>query len=190
MSQQYSEQFLKKRSTTFNSRRGETRMVNNKLVPKRQLKIDIIKELNESALYLFEYYASVITNPVIDLSNDKQVGKTIGWTARKVKDYRNRLTKAKFILFVTKRKDGNVYNTWIITKEEVDIFNKYGNTSLKVIETADGVSVATNSNKKVTGIPSIEEIKNTLKTEYGYVDLELNGINDEELYNIYTNEVD
>jgi hypothetical protein len=123
----YNENYLNRRYNNFNSRRGDVKMTKAVLTAPRKLKVQIVKELNESALYLFEYYVSAISSPVIDLLDDKVVGRTIGWTTRKTKDMRLRLAKAGYILFHSTVKDNVIYNTWIITKDEVEAFKERNN---------------------------------------------------------------
>jgi len=153
----YSEKFLKQRSNILNSRRGEVRMNKTVLTPPRKLQIEIIKEINESALYLFQYYVSVITNPIIDLLDDKRVAKTIGWTARKVKDTRLKLQRKEFIYFHHVVKDNCSYNTWVITREEVRIFKEYNNTPIH----AKPITITQTHNETVVQIEKHES--NVLK---------------------------
>ena len=129
---EYNAKYLTKRCNILNSRRGEVKMSKVTLTAPRQLKIEIVKELNEAALYLFEYYVSAITNPVIDLLDDSRVAKTIGWTTRKVQTTRLKLSKSEFLYFHSVASNNVTYNTWVITKDEVKLFKSYNN-SLKDI---------------------------------------------------------
>ena len=129
------------------------------LTAPRKLQIEIIKELNETALYLFQYYVSVISNPVIDLLDDKRVAKTIGWTARKVRDTRLKLTKANYIYFHRVIIDSVTYNTWVITKEEVEIFKNNNNSINK-----PKVVISTENRKAIT----VDDVEYTRAVESTY----------------------
>ena len=93
----------------------------------------LIKDVNEVALYLYNYYVSTYGNSSIDLLDDIQVGKTVGWTPRKVRDNRNKLVKAGWIWF-SRAKHGAITNSvWVLGKELTAKYNKY---SAEAIEKA------------------------------------------------------
>jgi len=85
---------------------------------------ELVKEINEAALYLYNYYVRTYGNSSIDLLNDLRVAKTIGWTERKVKDYRQKLTKYGYIYFQKKIHENIEYARWIIGKDEVSNFKR------------------------------------------------------------------
>ncbi len=83
----------------------------------------VIKELGDSALVLMQYYFSNGNSDKVDLLDDTAVAKTLGWTPRKVRDWRSKLTKAGYIL-LTKHKvkvNGNTieYRLNIFGKDKV-----------------------------------------------------------------------
>ncbi len=97
--------------------------INKKSIsPSRQEQINIVKDTNEVALYLYNYYVSVAKRTDRDLLNDARVGGAIGWTARKVRDNRSKLNKAGWIHFQQKKVDGVKYSTWVFSKELVKQF--------------------------------------------------------------------
>jgi len=89
----------------------------------RSLKVsaqrELVEELNEVALYLYNYYVSTIGNKNIDLLDDNRVAKVIGWTTRKTKDNRLKLTNAGYIKFIKSKRDNVEIARWILGKEEV-----------------------------------------------------------------------
>ena len=73
--------------------------------------------LTPSALY--NYYISICTNPMWDLTNNKKIGKELGHTERAVKDNRAKLSKAGWIKFDVHSYKGVRYGTWYLGKEVV-----------------------------------------------------------------------
>ena len=94
------------------------------LSPSRQEQINIVKDTNEVAVYLYNYYVSVARRTDRDLLNDGRVGAAIGWTARKVRDNRLKLTNTGWIYFKQKKIDGVKYSTWVFGQELVIDFKR------------------------------------------------------------------
>ena len=69
----------------------------------------IIREINISAAYLYDYYISVCQIPVWDLTDDDMVAKQSGMTKRQVADNRRRLTEEGWIRLHTYMADGKWY---------------------------------------------------------------------------------
>lgn len=85
------------------------------LAEKRQ----IIKEINISAAYLYDYYISVCQIPVWDLTDDTLVAKMSGMTKRQVGDNRRLLTDKGWIRLHTYMADGKKHGEWYIGKAVV-----------------------------------------------------------------------
>lgn len=85
------------------------------LAEKRQ----IIKEINISAAYLYDYYISVCQIPVWDLTDDTLVAKMSGMTKRQVGDNRRLLTDRGWIRLHTYMADGKKHGEWYIGKAVV-----------------------------------------------------------------------
>lgn len=85
------------------------------LAEKRQ----IIKEINVSAAYLYDYYISVCQIPVWDLTDDVMVAKMSGMTKRQVGDNRRLLTDKGWIRLHTYMADGKKHGEWYIGKAVV-----------------------------------------------------------------------
>lgn len=69
---------------------------------------------NDVAFILYSHYKMLINPDASDIDDDV-VGKALGWTPRKVMDYRLQLIKANLIMFV---KEGN-YTLLFIGKDRV-----------------------------------------------------------------------
>lgn len=82
-------------------------------------KRQIIKEVNVSAAYLYDYYISICQIPVWDLTDDESVAKQCGLTKRQVGENRRKLTDAGWIRFDTFVHKGRKYGTWFIGKDVV-----------------------------------------------------------------------
>ncbi len=91
----------------------------SKYVPSLSNQKDIVKSTNEVALYLYNYYISIAMVPHFNLLDDTIVGRSIGWTARKVKDNRLKLTKANLIYFHQKRSGGVLHSVWVFGENEI-----------------------------------------------------------------------
>lgn len=85
------------------------------LAEKRQ----IIKEINISAAYLYDYYISMCQIPVWDLTDDTLVAKMSGMTKRQVGDNRRLLTEKGWIRLHTYMADGKKHGEWYIGKDVV-----------------------------------------------------------------------
>lgn len=79
----------------------------------------IIKDINISAAYLYDYYISVCQIPVWDLTDDDMVAKQSGMTKRQVADNRRRLTEEGWIRLHTYVADGKKHGEWYIGKAVV-----------------------------------------------------------------------
>ena len=97
--------------------KGQTTMKERAL--KLPIKRELVKDINEAAMYLYEYYHSIANSPAHNLLDDEKVGKAVGWSARKVRDYREKLTKAGWILFIHKRNRGTANLVFILGKDKV-----------------------------------------------------------------------
>ena len=82
----------------------------------------LVKDVNETALYLYNYYVTASQIPHFNLLNDSLVGRAIGWSARKVKDNRLKLSKAKWIYFHQVKHKGVIYSAWVFGEEEIERF--------------------------------------------------------------------
>ncbi len=89
------------------------------IVPSRQEQIDIVKDTNEVAVYLYNYYVSIAYEPNRNLLDDKLIARAIGWTASKVKKNRLKLTHAGWIYFHQRQFQGIKYATWVFGKDLV-----------------------------------------------------------------------
>ena len=92
----------------------------SKYVPSLASQREVVSTTNEVVLYLYNYYISIAMVPHFNLLDDSVVGKSIGWTARKVKDNRLKLTKAGHIYFHQKRNSGVLHSVWVFGKEEIE----------------------------------------------------------------------
>lgn len=79
----------------------------------------IIKELNVTGAYLYNYYVSICMVPTWDLTDDNKVAKQCGLTPRKVADTRRALTALGWIRFDVFTRLGVKYGLWYIGKEVV-----------------------------------------------------------------------
>ncbi len=59
-------------------------------------KVEVMKEINESALVLLEYYYSKSGAKNFDYNSDESVAKALGWKTTKVRDNRLRLQSHDF----------------------------------------------------------------------------------------------
>jgi len=116
----YSEQKLKRkvnqRSNCIMNKKVNSK---SKYVPSLTSQKQIVTSTNEVALFLYNYYISIAMIPHFNLLDDILVGRSIGWTARKVKDNRLKLTKANHIYFHQKRHDGVLHSVWVFGEEEI-----------------------------------------------------------------------
>jgi hypothetical protein len=112
--------------------------------PSRTEQLKLVKDLNEVALYLYTAYIDKAYMPGIDLLDDSKIGRSIGWTARKVKDNRLKLQKAGWIHFSKNIINGITFATWALGKDKVQEYLTYGNefTKVSTISTNDGVSLS------------------------------------------------
>lgn len=56
------------------------------------------KEINAEAFYLIDYYLNA--GKTTDITDDKMVGCSIGWSSRKVADYRRKLLEKEWLLLI------------------------------------------------------------------------------------------
>ena len=75
---------------------------------------EVRKNTNDVAFILYSHYKMLINPDASDVTDDT-VANALGWTPRKVMEYRVQLIKAKLILFV---KEGN-YTLLFIGKDRV-----------------------------------------------------------------------
>ena len=75
---------------------------------------EVRKDTNDVAFNLYSHYKMLINPDASDVTDDT-VANALGWTPRKVMEYRVQLIKAKLILFV---KEGN-YTLLFIGKDRV-----------------------------------------------------------------------
>ena len=75
---------------------------------------EVRKDTNDVAFNLYSHYKMLIDPDASDVTDDT-VANALGWTPRKVMEYRVQLIKAKLILFV---KEGN-YTLLFIGKDRV-----------------------------------------------------------------------
>ena len=91
----------------------------SKVYLKLEDKREIMSDIGDAALILFEYYLSKSGTPNFDYS-DKKAANALGWTIRKVLDVRLKLTKAGYFLQRKgKYNDGSLIVTTYLGKEEV-----------------------------------------------------------------------
>ena len=116
-------------------------------VPSISLQREIVEKTNEVALYLYNYYVSKAKSPSHNLLDDTMVGRSIGWTARKVKDNRLKLTTAGFIYFHHKRHSGVNHFAWVFGEEKIAQYKRHAN-DITLTEAVDdqGHSIIAESN--------------------------------------------
>jgi len=91
--------------------------------PSLSIRRQIVKEINESALYLYEYYTEKIDAPRYDLMDDIKIGKVLGWTTRKTKEYRLKLEDAGWIRFNKHTFQGIVTLLFVLGKDKVEEYD-------------------------------------------------------------------
>jgi len=89
-------------TTTLEKNRRKTIMAYLTL----QQKKDVVKDTNEVALYLLDYYYSKANTPNYDYL-DERVAKALDWTTRKVGENRRKLEKAGYYKKVVVRDRSN-----------------------------------------------------------------------------------
>jgi len=97
----------------------------------QQEKRELIKECGDAALILFEFYLSKAGAPDYQYTDEKS-GIALGWSTRKSKDVRLKLTKTGYFYEATARYgDGRHVTTTYLKKEtvrDVEEFNHRGDT--------------------------------------------------------------
>ena len=83
-------------------------------------KRQIIKDVNVTAAYLYDYYVSICQIPTWDLTDDAKIAKQIGLSPRQVMENRRKLTEAKWIRFEVLTNKGRRVGTWFIGKDVVN----------------------------------------------------------------------
>jgi len=91
--------------------------------PSLSIRRQVVKEVNESALYLYEYYTEKIDAPRYDLMDDVKIGKVLGWSARKTKEYRLKLEDAGWIRFKKHSFQGIVTLLFVLGKDKVEEYD-------------------------------------------------------------------
>jgi len=88
------------------------------------LQRELVSDINAEALYLYNYYVSKAYVTHFNLLDDILVGRSIGWTSRKVKHYRLKLSNTGWIHFEQETHKGIVRSTWILGKKDVTEFQE------------------------------------------------------------------
>ena len=146
------------RGTVYMNKKHNSRKM---MTPSRTEQLHLVRELNEVALYLYMAYIDKAYTPGVDLLDDTKVGKSIGWTSRKVKDNRLKLQKAGWIYFNKTSSKGITFATWALGKDKVDEYMKYGNEfdTIATVTTEVGSAVHCSTiHPPVTGcMPSVDK---------------------------------
>ena len=87
-------------------------------------KRQVSEELGDSAVYLLDFYANNYYSSDIDVTDNRQVAKAIGWNERKVRNYKSRLVKANHIKFINNTINNHKYKVTLITKEKVEKYKE------------------------------------------------------------------
>lgn len=83
-----------------------------------QWKVEVMRELNETALVLLEFYYTKIGQE-FNMLNDSGIAETLGWKVTKVRDTRQRLTKHGYFSSSRYRNsDGDVLYSFKLGKDE------------------------------------------------------------------------
>jgi len=121
----YNKENLAEDLSVFKKTLMDTKQVRNKKPMMTQaVKRDLVKDVNEVALYLYEYYLTIAMSPIHDLLDDSKVAKVLGWTVRKTKENRLKLEKAQWIKFIKKTNNGITTLVFILGKDKVTEHNR------------------------------------------------------------------
>ena len=86
----------------------------------RSVKKELVRECDEAALYLYEYYLETLTKDAYSLVDDNHiVGEEIGWSTRRVDNYRSKLTKGGWIRFVHEKHEDSTRFIFVLGKDKV-----------------------------------------------------------------------
>ena len=127
------------RGTIYMNKKHNSRKM---MTPSRTEQKDLVAELNEVALYLYMAYIDKAYVAGIDLLDDAKVGKSIGWTARKVKDNRLKLQSKGWIYFNKTAAKGITFATWALGRDKVTEYKLYGNEFDTVTTTSTELGTA------------------------------------------------
>ena len=81
---------------------------------------EVSQSLGDSAVYLLLFYYENCHSKKINLMNNKQVASCIGWSESKVKRYKAKLTKAKYIKFLQQSTKNYINRIYLFTEEVID----------------------------------------------------------------------
>ena len=84
-----------------------------------EYKRQVSEELGDSAVYLLDFYANNYYSSDIDVTDNEQVAKAIGWKGSKVRTYKSKLVKANHIKFISNTVNKHNYKVVLITKDNV-----------------------------------------------------------------------